>query len=549
MAERDEWWRGSVTYQIYPRSFQDTTGNGIGDLPGITARLDHVASLGVDAVWLSPIFPSPMADMGYDVSDYTAIDPLFGTMSDFDALVARAHELGLKVIIDQVLSHSSDQHPWFTESRGSRDNPKSDWYVWSDPRPDGMPPNNWVSVFGGSAWEWDVTRRQYYFHNFLKEQPDLNFHNPEVQDALLAAMRFWLDRGVDGFRLDTVNYYFHDPLLRDNPPAKRADPLPAVNPYDMQDHCRAKNRPQNIVFLRRMRAMLDEYDGRTLVGEVGETPLRAVDIMARYTQGRKRLHMAYSFDLLSPEFSAEHFRSRVETFFDTAPNGWPCWSFSNHDVARHVSRWATHAGAHDDLVRQTAALLLSLRGSVCIYQGEELGLAETDLDFAELTDPPGIRFWPEYKGRDGSRTPMPWDGGNDFSGFSTHAPWLPIKPAQAVRHAAGQAGDPDSPLAFYRRMLAFRRARPELRSSEMTFLATDEPVLAFVRHDRSGCIAGVFNLSSEERRIGLSGLALAEDAPRQTAEMRADHLTLGPNGFAFLDIEGGLSEVEIRYTG
>ncbi len=550
MAVADtEWWRGSVTYQVYPRSFQDTTGNGIGDLPGITARLDHVASLGVDAVWLSPIFPSPMADMGYDVADYTDIDPLFGTLADFDALVARAHELGLKVIIDQVLSHSSDQNPWFVESRRSRDNAKADWYVWADPRPDGMPPNNWVSVFGGSAWEWDATRRQYYFHNFLKEQPDLNFHNPEVQDTLLNTMRFWLERGVDGFRLDTVNYYFHDPLLRDNPPAKRNDPLPAVNPYDMQDHRRAKNRPQNIGFLKRMRALMDEYDGRTLVGEVGETPARAVDIMARYTKGRKRLHMAYSFDMLGPEYTAAHFRSRVESFFETAPDGWPCWSFSNHDVARHVSRWADHAGSHDDLVRQAAALLLSLRGSVCIYQGEELGLTETELDFEELTDPPGIRFWPEYKGRDGCRTPIPWEAGNDFSGFSTVKPWLPIKPAQAARHVARQEGDPDSALAFYRRMLAFRETRPELRTGDIRFFDTAEPVLAFQRRDGTRSLAAVFNLSPEPRRIAIAGLVLAADAPVQAAEFEGDNLVLGPNGFAFLDVAGKLSAVKLRYRG
>ena len=550
MAVADtEWWRGSVTYQVYPRSFQDTTGDGIGDLPGITARLDHVASLGVDAVWLSPIFPSPMADMGYDVADYTDIDPLFGTLADFDALVARAHELGLKVIIDQVLSHSSDQNPWFVESRRSRDNAKADWYVWADPRPDGMPPNNWVSVFGGSAWEWDATRRQYYFHNFLKEQPDLNFHNPEVQDTLLNTMRFWLERGVDGFRLDTVNYYFHDPLLRDNPPAKRNDPLPAVNPYDMQDHRRAKNRPQNIGFLKRMRALMDEYDGRTLVGEVGETPARAVDIMARYTKGRKRLHMAYSFDMLGPEYTAAHFRSRVESFFETAPDGWPCWSFSNHDVARHVSRWADHAGSHDDLVRQAAALLLSLRGSVCIYQGEELGLTETELDFEELTDPPGIRFWPEYKGRDGCRTPIPWEAGNDFSGFSTSKPWLPIKPAQAARHVARQEGDPDSALAFYRAMLAFRATRPNLRTGEMRFLDTAEPVLAFLRHDGRRALAAVFNLSPATCRIKMAGLVPAEDAPGQAAEHGKDHLVLGPNGFAFLEPVGEISAVKLRYRG
>ncbi|HEX9857364.1 MAG TPA: alpha-amylase family glycosyl hydrolase, partial [Paracoccaceae bacterium] len=394
-----EWWRGSVTYQVYPRSFQDSDGDGIGDLKGITARLPHIAALGVDAVWLSPIFPSPMADMGYDVSDYTDIDPLFGDLADFDALLARAHELGLKVIIDQVLSHSSAEHPFFRQSRADRVNPKADWYVWADPDPDGSPPNNWLSVFGGSAWEWDTRRRQYYLHNFLASQPDFNFHNPAVQDWLLGTMRFWLQRGVDGFRLDTVNFYFHDTRLRPNGPEPREEDLPAVNPFEMQDHFYSRNRPENLKFLERMRALLDEFGDRAMVGEVGEGPRRALQIMADYTSGR-RLHMAYSFDLLGPQFSAAHFRSRVEGFFRAAPGGWPCWAFSNHDVIRHVSRWAAF-GAAEDLARQAAALLCAFEGSLCLYQGEELGQLETEIDYHELTDPPGIRFWPEYKGRDG----------------------------------------------------------------------------------------------------------------------------------------------------
>ncbi len=265
-----DWWRGAVVYQIYPRSFQDDSGDGIGDLRGIIRRLDHVARLGADAIWLSPVFTSPMADMGYDVSDYCDIDPLFGTLADFDALVLRAHDLGLKVIVDQVLSHSSDKHPWFEESRAARTGAKADWYVWADCQPDGTPPNNWLSVFGGPAWEWDTRRRQFYLHNFLASQPDLNFHEPQVQDALLTTMRFWLDRGVDGFRLDTVNYYFHDPALRNNGPEAQKNGRPAINPYEMQDHVHSKTQPENIAFIKRLRALLDEYDNRALVGEVGE---------------------------------------------------------------------------------------------------------------------------------------------------------------------------------------------------------------------------------------------------------------------------------------
>jgi alpha-glucosidase len=539
-----DWWRGSVTYQVYPRSFQDDSGDGIGDIAGITRRLPHIAALGADAVWLSPIFTSPMADMGYDVSDYTGIDPLFGTMDDFDAMVARAHELGLKVIIDQVLSHSSDRHPYFAESRASRTNPRADWYVWADPLPDGGPPNNWVSVFGGSAWEWDTRRRQYYLHNFLPSQPDLNFHNPEVQDWLLDVMRFWLDRGVDGFRLDTVNYYFHDARLRSNGPLARVENEPAVNPYDMQDHLYSKSRPENIGWLERMRALLDEYDDRAMVGEVGDAPHRAVQIMAEYTSGR-RLHMAYSFDMLGPQFTAAHFRSKIEGFFAGAPDGWPCWAFSNHDVIRHATRWRDH-GDPDAVAKLAAAMLLSFEGSVCLYQGEELGQAETDIEYHELTDPPGFRFWPEYKGRDGCRTPMVWDA-SENGGFSTVKPWLPVKPPQLARNVAAQEGVAGSVLEQYRAMLAFRRTQAPLLSGRSRFLDLPEPVLAFVRDTGARALACVFNLSATPVTLKVAGVA-ALSGPAQAASLHGQSLTLGPNGFAFLPTTGLGSAITIGTT-
>jgi alpha-glucosidase len=525
-AMNSDWWRGAVVYQVYPRSFQDSNGDGIGDLPGITARLPHVAGLGADAIWLSPVFKSPMEDMGYDVSDYTDIDPLFGTLEDFDHLLAEAHALGLKVIIDQVISHSAAAHPFFAESRQNRTNPRADWYVWADPKPCGSPPNNWISVFGGSAWEWDSRRRQYYLHNFLASQPDFNFHNPEVQDWALSVMRFWLDRGVDGFRLDTVNYYFHDPRLRDNGAEPRVENTPAVNPYEMQDHEFSKTRPENPAFLERIRALLDEYESRTLVGEVGEGPRKALQTMAEYT-APGRLHMAYSFDMLGPTFTPAHFRSRVEGFFAAAPDGWPMWAFSNHDVIRHVSRWAEH-GAVEDVARQAAALLLSLQGSVCLYQGEELGQTETELDFEELTDPPGIRFWPDYKGRDGCRTPMVWDE-TAHAGFTTGTPWLPVKSQQAARHVAGQ-GD-GSVLAFYRAMLEFRRAQPVLRLGESRFADVPEPLLVFARGAGEGAVTCAFNLSGEPQRLSLDGQVFG---PSQAAKVEDGALHLGPNGFAFL---------------
>lgn len=527
-----DWWRGSVTYQIYPRSFQDDSGDGIGDIPGITRRLSHVAALGADAVWLSPVFTSPQADMGYDVSDYTGIDPLFGTLNDFDAMVARAHDLGLKVIIDQVISHSSDQHPFFRESRMDRSNPRADWYVWADPKPDGSPPNNWLSVFGGSAWEWDSGRRQYYLHNFLSSQPDFNFHNPEVQDWLLSTMRFWLDRGVDGFRLDTVNYYFHDALLRSNPPLSRNDTQPAVNPYDMQDHLYSKSQAVNLPFLERLRALTDLYDARAMVGEVGDEQ-RGIELMSAYTSGTKRLHMAYSFEFLGPAFTADHFRSRIEGFFRAAPDGWPCWAFSNHDVIRHASRWLDH-GAPDDVARLAAAMLLSFEGSVCLYQGEELGQLETELSFAELTDPRGIRFWPGDKGRDGCRTPMCWDG-SETGGFTTGQPWLPLKAPQLARNVAAQQGLTGSVLETYREILAFRRDSDALRLGKGRFFDLPEPILGFLRQTPDQTFACIFNLSAKAQSLTVQGLA-APTGPSFGAVLTGNQLDLAANAYGWFPV-------------
>jgi alpha-glucosidase len=522
-TDLENWWRGSVTYQIYPRSFMDSDDDGIGDLTGITSRLEHVASLGVDAIWLSPIFMSPMADMGYDVSDYMAIDPTFGTLEDFDALVLKAHQLGLKVIIDQVISHSSDQHPFFVDSRRSKDNPKSDWYVWADPKPDGNPPNNWLAIFGGSSWEWDTRRKQYYFHNFLKDQPDWNFHNPEVQDYLLETMKFWLDRGVDGFRLDTVNFYFHDKLLRDNPANPQPSAQDAVRPFEMQYTLFSKNQPENIAFLERMRSLLDQYEGRAMVGEVGDSH-HAIELMGEYTSGN-RLHMAYSFEMLGPDFSPKHFRERLENFFNGAPEGWPCWAFSNHDVPRHVGRWIDHAVDQDALSKQAAALLLSFEGSICLYQGEELGQVDTDLTFEELTDPDGINFWPEHKGRDGCRTPMVWDDSKPNGGFSKAAKtWLPVKLPQNERAVSAQGKG--SVLDFYRSMLGLRRSEEDLRLGKTEFLELPEPVLGFRRGEGFLC---VFNLSSEPVSLQLPEIVLP--ALEQGAQLKNNELSLAGNGF------------------
>jgi len=543
------WWRGGVIYQVYPRSFQDSDGDGIGDLPGLLRRLDHIASLGVDALWLSPIFESPQEDMGYDVSNYTDIDRLFGSLEDFDELIARAHALGLKVIIDQVLSHTSDRHPWFRESRVSRVNSRADWYVWADPRPDGTPPNNWPSVFGGRAWEWNPARRQYYLHNFLTSQPDLNFHCEAVQEAVLDVMRFWLERGVDGFRFDTVNYYFHDVHLRDNPPVEREEHLPyAINPYDMQEHKYSKSRPENVAFLKRIRKLLNEFPGSTSVGEVGDSH-KAVALMAEYASGGDKLHMCYSFEFLGNQFTAAQFRGRIEAFFAASSDGWPCWTFSNHDVDRHVSRWAAHGESPMALGREAAALLLSLRGSVCLYQGEELGLPQTEMLFEELTDPPGIRFWPEYKGRDGCRTPIPWEDGPSPNGFTTGKPWLPIKPPQSALNVAGQNLDDASMLAFYRRLIAWRKAHDALLDGGIAFLKLPEPILAFRRTAETGSMLCVFNLSPEAKALTVTGLwdGVAPAAVSERASLSGDKLALGPNGFAFIPEPVGAAAALVKF--
>ncbi|EAU41694.1 probable alpha-glucosidase protein [Fulvimarina pelagi HTCC2506] len=517
LIQDPDWWRGAVIYQIYPRSFQDTNGDGIGDLAGITKRLDYVASLGVDAIWLSPFFTSPMKDFGYDVADYRDVDPIFGTIADFDALVERAHALGLKVIIDQVISHSSDKHPWFEESRQSRDNPKADWYVWADPKEDGSPPNNWLSVFSGPAWRWSSRRRQYYLHNFLTEQPDLNFHNPEVRSALLGEMRFWLERGVDGFRLDTANFYFHDAELRDNPPlpeAMRSETYASrADPYNFQHHVHDRNRPENLDFLKEMRQVLDEY-GAVAVGEIGERTT-GIEMMGEYTSGGDKLQMCYAFEFLSgaiPE--PQTIRGVIERFDAAGPDGWACWAFSNHDVVRHASRWTKGREKRDAILKLAAGILMTLRGSVCIYQGEELGLPEAEIPRDRMVDPSGIALWPDVKTRDGCRTPMVWLTDNRHGGFSDAEPWLPT-PSEHLPLAVSEAeADPNSLLAFYRRLIAYRKATPSLVKGTLRFLDAAPGILALLREHEGEAVLCVFNLGDETGSFRApEGMTMNEPVP------------------------------------
>ena len=518
------WWRGAALYQIYPRSFADSNGDGIGDLPGITARLDFVAGLGVDGIWLSPFFQSPMRDFGYDVSDYRAVDPIFGTLADFDALVARAHALGLKVIIDQVWSHTAIEHPWFTESRSSRDNPKADWYVWADAKPDGSPPTNWQSWMGCGTWTWDTRRQQYYLHNFLPQMPDLNFHNAEVQDAILDIGRFWLDRGVDGFRLDTANYYCHDRSLQDNPPqpADKRGNIPAA----MQQHLHNVCQPETVLFHERVRQLLDEYSGRMIVAEIGSQ--HSLERMIEYTRGSDRLHTAYSFLLLGPQPTPQRLTEIMAPWQQgDGAAAWPSWAMSNHDAPRVATRWAQ---GHAARAQQFMVLLACLRGTLFIYQGEELGLPQSEIAFEDLQDPFGKAHWPLEKGRDGCRTPMPWMANAPVAGFSTGKPWLPADAAHAALAVDEQEADAASTLHLTRRVLALRRAHPALRLGRFDTLFADDAVLVMQRVLEGETVLAAFNFGNEPtvHELAAAPVPLGPPLALGGATLTGAHLHLPP---------------------
>ena len=518
-AQAAEWWRGAVIYQIYPRSFLDSNGDGIGDLPGVTAKLEHIAGLGVDAIWLCPFFVSPQRDFGYDVAEYTAVDGIFGTLADFDALVARAHALGLRVLIDQVWSHTSDRHAWFLDSRAARTGGKADWYVWADPAADGTPPNNWLSVFGGSAWRWEPRRRQYYLHHFLEHQPALNLHHPDVVDALLASGAFWLDRGVDGFRLDAIDFMAHDPALRPNPARPPADGVVPAKLFGMQQHAHDMLQPGIMPVLARIRRLMEAYPGTATLGEVSSQD-GALARVAGYTAGSRHLHMAYTLRPLRGGFDWETLRALLAEMEAGQAEGWPCWSFGNHDVERAASRWNPDAPAppRAEFLRLLATLLASLRGSMCLYQGEELGLTEAVLEHDDLRDPFGLAYWPEFRGRDGSRTPMPWDGGAQ-GGFTMGRPWLPLPEEHRALNVAAQAADPASTLAMTREVLAQRRAHLALRTGSIRVLDLPAPAIGFLREGGGERIACLFNLSAD-------GVTLRHDA-------LDGPVTLGPWGAAW----------------
>jgi alpha-glucosidase len=468
------WWQKGVVYQIYPRSFQDTTGDGVGDLEGIRQRLEYLEWLGVDAVWISPVYPSPMADFGYDVADYTGIDPLFGRMEDIDRLIEEAHARGLKVIMDLVPNHSSNEHPWFLESRSSRDNPKRDWYIWEDAGPDGEPPNNWLSVFGGPAWEWDETTQQYYYHAFLVEQPDLNWRNPEVQEAMLDVIRFWFDRGVDGFRVDVMWHMIKDDQLRNNPP--NPDYEDDETPYNQLLPVYSTDQPEVHDIVAKMRAVVDKYDERLLIGEIY---LPIGKLVAYYGVDGSGAHLPFNFQLVELPWDATEIYSAV-TEYEAAlpPGGWPNWVLGNHDKSRIASR------VGERQARVAAMLLLTLRGTPTIYFGDEIGMPDGDVPEDRIQDPQALNLNEPAFSRDPQRTPMRWDA-SPGAGFTTGEPWLPVGDPGGPVTVDAQRDDPDSMLSFHRRLLDLRRTEPALQVGEYVPYHIDGDAFGFIR-DQDG---------------------------------------------------------------
>ena len=522
------WWQGAVVYQIYPRSFCDSNGDGIGDLKGIESKLDYVAALGVDAIWLSPIHPSPNRDFGYDVADFNGVEPLFGAMADFERLVGEAHRRGLKVILDEVLSHTSDQHPWFLESLKSREGPKADWYVWADPREDGTPPNNWLSVFGGPAWSYHPLRRQYYFHKFLKQQPKVNLYNPEALAAALDVLRFWLDRGVDGFRLDVANSFLHDAQLRDNPavPMSERTAHHWAHAPNLQRRIRDSNLPENRTVLDKIRAVVDGYDNRFVFGEFSEEP----GLLGHFAGATHGLHTGYTFTFLEdrtfkPDVFAQHYE-----FLDGIAGLWPCVTFSNHDVVRTVTRYGRTMESDPALAKLALALMMMLKGTVLMYQGEELGLPDGPIERDQIRDPVGELYFPYSKGRDPCRTPMPWVAGKPNIGFSYGEPWLPMAPAHVALAANKQEHDAGSVLQFARALIAERKRRLALVTGDMKMLAHTDQVLAFERVGGGDHIVGVFNLSMAEASYDLGNAAPYEPLALKVGEAVRDgaRVTLQP---------------------
>ncbi|HMR62523.1 MAG TPA: alpha-amylase family glycosyl hydrolase [Anaerolineae bacterium] len=533
MVTQHAWWQTGIVYQIYPRSFQDSNGDGIGDLAGIVRRLDYLKSLNIDAIWLSPIYPSPMHDFGYDVADYTAIHPMFGSMADFDRLLAEAHQRGLKLLLDLVPNHTSDEHPWFIESRSSRDNPKRDWYIWRDPAPDGGPPNNWLSLFGGPAWTFDEKTGQYYLHQFVTQQPELNYRNPEVFAAMQNVMRFWLDKGIDGFRVDVIWLMLKDPQFRDEPPNLDWDKLPplAQAPSERLRHIYTRNLSEVHDLIKEFRAVIDEYDERVMIGEIYEP----FDQLVTYYGQGDECHLPFNFHLiLAHPWTAPVVRGLIDAYEVLLPeHGWPNWVLGNHDQHRIASRIGRAQA------RLATMLLLTLRGTPTVYYGEEIGMENVPIPPEKVQDPPAVNQ-PELAhivGRDPERTPMQWDSSLN-AGFTPAGvePWLPLAADYADRNVAQQEADPTSMLSLFRALTTLRRAEPSLHLGAYTAVETgSDEVLAYLRSapDQDYFLV-VLNFGTRSHTLDLgkiswgATIAVASDMVREGL-VDLTQLELGPN--------------------
>jgi len=492
------WWESGVIYQIYPRSFQDSDGDGVGDLAGIEARLDHIVSLGVDAIWLSPIFPSPMADFGYDVADYCGIEPMFGDMAAFDRLLAAVHARGLKLLLDFVPNHSSDRHPWFVASRSARSDPKRDWYIWRDAAPDGGPPNNWISDFGGSAWQWDEATGQYYLHAFLKEQPDLNWRHPELRAAMMDVLRFWMERGVDGFRIDVLWHIVKAEGLPDNP--LNPDWTPAQTERDRVLQRHSTDQPEAHALSAEMRELADGYGDRVLIGEIFLPNARHA--LWYGTPERPQVHLPFNFQLIENDWDAATLKRVIADYEASLPAfGWPNWVIGSHDAPRIAARIG------EAQARVAAMLLLTLRGTPTLYQGDELGIGRVDIPPDRIRDPQHLRQPLLDIGRDRSRTPMPWDGSAN-AGFTSGEPWLPLNPDWPNRNVAAQQGDPNSMLTLYRTLLAMRRAHPALSRGSLNLIDAPAGILAYAREHEGQRVTILLNLTSNSVTCPWQGTAL-----------------------------------------
>ncbi len=523
MTHAEHWWRSGIIYQVYPRSFQDSNGDGLGDLKGIASRLGYLKDLGVTAVWLSPVYPSPMADFGYDISDYRGVDPMFGSRDDFDDLVEALHRNGMKLILDFVPNHTSDRHPWFLESRASRDGPRRDWYLWHDPKRDGSPPNNWLAQFGGSAWEWDEATGQYYYHSFLKEQPDLNWRNPEVVEAMLDIMRFWLDRGVDGFRIDAMSHMIKDKDLRDNP--VNPDYHEGLSDYDRHLPVYSADQPEVHDIVRAMRKVLDSYSERMMVGEVY---LPVNRMMVYYgTDEDRGVHLPFNFQLITLPWNAGRLAAAIDHYEGALPDhGWPNWVLGNHDQPRIASR----VGPAQACV--AAMLLLTLRGTPTLYYGDEIGMRDLAIPRAEQQDPQGINMPGRGLSRDSARTPMLWDSGPG-AGFTTGKPWLRLDPAYPRRNVEAQRKDPASLLSLYKRLIALRNSTPALSMGDYVPVGARAPLLAFYRKARGERFLIVLNLGHRPCEF-----ELPEEFPAGRVAVATTPELEGRELSGFIDLEG-----------